>query len=146
MCDNKNSNNLNTGIGFLAGAVVGALVGAAAVVLLNPTTGPENRRKIAATAKRYSEKGEELLDEAAITATKVKEASQPYVQQAVDKIGPYAASAAAKMNGQNNTQTPSDYDFETDSAGEQIQMLVDEPQDKAKKPTSQKNKKYFKKT
>ncbi len=146
MCDNKNNNNLNTGISFVAGAVMGALVGVAAVILLNPTTGADNRKKIATSAKKYSEKGEELLDEAVLSATKVKNVAHPYVREVVDKASPYIASATAKIKEQYATFEPEDDDVETDLGEESIQMLVDEPQDKTKKPVAQKNKKYFKKT
>jgi gas vesicle protein len=147
MCDSKN-NNLNSGISFVAGAVLGALVGAAAVVLLNPATGQDTRKKLANTAKKYSQKGEEIVDEALETVTKVKQTSQPYIQTATEKIAPYIATAAEsfKKTTKPGLDAFANYTPEpTAEPAERINMIVEDSLPKAKKQSNRTSKKYFKK-
>jgi gas vesicle protein len=145
MCDNKN-NNLNSGVSFVAGAVIGAFIGAAAAVLLNPTTGPETRKKLATSAKKYSEKGDEFSENAKEMVEKVKKTAQPYIKDVAEKTSPYVQNAISKIKENVNIAEDSLYDDGLDS--EQIQMLVDQDSVESEKPKKpiQKNRKYFKKT
>lgn len=143
MCDNKN--NLNTGVSFLAGAVIGALVGAAAAVMLNPTTGPETRKKMSDSAKKYAVKGGDFAESAKDLADRVKTTAEPYIKEVKQKAAPYVKTALSNIRETTQMQ---DFGLDSNVETEQIDMLVDtreEDAPKTRKPTT-KNRKYFKKT
>lgn len=79
------SENTSSDLGaFLAGFVIGGLVGAATAIILAPQSGQETRAQIAAKSEQLVHSGEEQLvhyREAANTYT------QQYVEKANDVVG-----------------------------------------------------------
>ena len=54
----------NNGMAFMQGVIFGALVGATAGILLAPKSGAETRADIAAAAKKYQEKAQDVYEQA----------------------------------------------------------------------------------
>lgn len=76
MSDN-NSNDLGA---FLAGFVIGGLVGAATAIILTPQSGEETRAKIA-------NKSNELLQSGGARVQQVRESAEAYSHEYLDKAG-----------------------------------------------------------
>jgi gas vesicle protein len=72
---NNNSNDLGA---FLAGFVIGGLVGAATAIILTPQSGEEMRNKIA-------NKSNELLQSGGAKVQQVRESAEAYSQEYLDK-------------------------------------------------------------
>lgn len=77
MSDNNNSNDLGA---FLAGFVIGGLVGAATAIILTPQSGEETRTKIA-------NKSSELLQSGGARVQQVRESAEAYGHEYLDKAG-----------------------------------------------------------
>lgn len=75
MSNNNNSNDLGA---FLAGFVIGGLVGAATAIILTPQSGEEMRNKIA-------NKSNELLQSGGAKVQQVRESAEAYSQEYRDK-------------------------------------------------------------
>lgn len=72
-----NSNDLGA---FLAGFVIGGLVGAATAIILTPQSGEETRSKIA-------NKSNELLQSGGARVQQVRESAEAYSHDYIDKAG-----------------------------------------------------------
>ena len=162
MCDSRGSNS-NSSTNFMLGAIIGAALGAAAAYLLTPTTGDENRKRIATSAKKYKVKSEELLESAKSTtqeqfnsyvekAAPLIEKAAPYVEkmsplvrEVEQKLKPYLTSA--KQTGHKVEQEVEEtiQQLITDTKPAPQSPLIDQKQPKtAPKTTADPKKRYFK--
>jgi gas vesicle protein len=76
---------------FLAGLVVGAIVGGAAAALLAPRSGPETREQIVERGLELKSRAEDVVERAqrvaGETVAKVQTAAQEMIGQASDDAG-----------------------------------------------------------
>ena len=79
----------NNGGSFAAGALLGALIGAAVAMVATPESGKVVRRKIKGLVNKYLEEGHEVVDnvEAAVSeiAGGVKDAAEPMIKETTKK-------------------------------------------------------------
>lgn len=83
----ENSNDLGA---FLAGFVIGGLVGAATAIILTPQSGEETRSLIAS-------KSNELLQSGGARVQQVRESAEAYSQEYLDKAGSALGSTRQQM-------------------------------------------------
>ena len=86
MSDN-NSNDLGA---FLAGFVIGGLVGAATALILTPQSGEETRSKIASVSN-------DLLQSGGARVQQVRESASSYSQEYLDKAGTALSSTRQQV-------------------------------------------------
>lgn len=113
------SQNNNGDLGaFLAGFVIGGLVGAATALLLAPQSGPETRSQITARGQNLRHASEERLAEA-------RRLADEYTHEYRERAGEALAETRARAHEV------------TDSAQEQMRIVLDEGKKRAEEVRKQ---------
>ena len=99
---NDNDSRLNYLGTFLAGLVLGGLVGAAMAMLLAPASGPDTRRQIKEKSLELKSQAEQQVEEARKRAEELQERSRVVLEEQKAKLN-QAIDDAKRSAGQGKT-------------------------------------------
>ena len=95
----SNSNSATDTLAFLAGFVIGGLVGAATALILAPQSGEETRRQMREKAYELRERAEEAAEEVAAESRRVYDEQRDRVVAAVEQGKQAAARKRVELMG-----------------------------------------------
>lgn len=102
--ENEQSGDIGS---FLAGFIIGGLVGAAAALILAPQSGAETRDRLAAESAHLREVGSERLEDAReraqATATQVQDQARIVLDEGKTRLGVSDSLTAEESNGEQPT-------------------------------------------
>ncbi|MBM4762596.1 YtxH domain-containing protein [Bacillus sp. B15-48] len=125
----KQESNTNTR-DFVIGAIVGAVAGAAAALLLTPRSGRELRTSINERSVSILEKTEQVKDKAMTKSIELASVAKEKANSIANTVSQQSSDLLHKARNDQNQEDPQSHDFANSSSGmsEEIQRKLAETQ------------------